>query len=725
MHTEQFLDAILPAGNFRCVATIRQANTKKICVHKFFKTNEEAARHIAAETKKGHDVYHACATYLRPHGRDVDNVAELQSLFLDLDVGPGKGCETQAEAVAHLAVFCKGESLPAPTVVGSGRGLHVYWRLDEPLSVSRWLPLAEELKRRTQAFKLPADHGVTADAARILRPVGARNFKDPLDVREVGLGRLGAPVPLADMQRILAVRVGPSSFAARPAYLDQIPTLKVEPDYGPKPKADDVANRCAQLAAMRATRGVQPEPVWHGCIGLLAYCEDGDDKAHEWSQGDDRYDPEEVDNKLIRWGELGPTRCSYFRDCNEDLCRLCPFVGTTPIQLGRAVAAEPATGGVPEPDTAGDKGPDGSAVGGRVIPGQPQGYAVSLAGLRVCAPGGFGAPAGVEDVIISDAPIYLAEIGKGELATGALFTFAAYDPQEKAWQDIAIPGQDMSVPAALWGAFSKANVLFRDNNAFKAYIIAAQNKLRNERRSTVVWEQYGWKDDSFFYGDKLFSPGKFEPVPVRSTGEALARSRYLVSKGQFKVWQENAQLLHMAGCEPQAVALHAAFASVLMPFHTDKEGGAILSLFSNGTNQGKTTALTAAASVWGDLQGLHLLNSSTLVARGLVWAALRNLPCVYDECTKTDPGILRQMVETFTTGHDKQRGKVDATLRHDLNSWQMIMLTGGNQSLVETLNYDKGSNAQAYRILELMPQLPPHLFDSTNEQPYQDIDHRI
>jgi hypothetical protein len=143
-----------------------------------------------------------------------------------------------------------------------------------------------------------------------------------------------------------------------------------------------------------------------------------------------------------------------------------------------------------------------------------------------------------------------------------------------------------------------------------------------------------------------------------------------------------------------------------MPFHTDKEGGAILSLFSNGTNQGKTTALTAAASVWGDLQGLHLLNSSTLVARGLVWSALRNLPCIYDECTKTDPGILRQMVETFTTGHDKQRGKVDATLRHELNSWQMIMITGGNQSLVETLNYDKGSNAQAYRILELMPQLP-------------------
>jgi hypothetical protein len=317
------------------------------------------------------------------------------------------------------------------------------------------------------------------------------------------------------------------------------------------------------------------------------------------------------------------------------------------------------------------------------------------------------------DTLICAVPIYLSDIGKGEATAGAVITFSVYTPFE-GWTDVAIPGEAASRSDMLFAAFGKNAIPFANRAAFFSYVQAAQGKLLKERKMTTVWEQYGWKGDRFFYGDRLYSPGSAAPTVVKAAGEAASRSRFLKPSGDFNKWREAAQMLHMKGCEPQAVALHAAFASVLMPFHVRGEGGAILSLFSSDTNNGKSTALTAAASVWGELEGLHLLNSSTLVARSLIWAALCNLPVVYDECTKTDPGILRQMVEIFTTGHDRQRGQANATLKHASNGWQMIMITGGNQSLVETLEYDTGSSAQAYRILELMPRLPKDLAGGDN-----------
>ena len=53
-------------------------------------------------------------------------------------------------------------------MINSGRGVHVYWILTEPVGIDDWLPVAQRLKRLCAQHNLLADPAVTADGARVL-----------------------------------------------------------------------------------------------------------------------------------------------------------------------------------------------------------------------------------------------------------------------------------------------------------------------------------------------------------------------------------------------------------------------------------------------------------------------------------------------------------------------------------------------------------------------------
>lgn len=105
------------------------------------------------------DVYVGCAPRVRRHG-GRDAVQRSHMLWVDCD---GKS------AVDALRAFD-----PAPSIViasGSGTNCHAYWSLTEPLA-------RDELERgnRRLAHAVGADPA-SADAARILRVPGTKNFK--------------------------------------------------------------------------------------------------------------------------------------------------------------------------------------------------------------------------------------------------------------------------------------------------------------------------------------------------------------------------------------------------------------------------------------------------------------------------------------------------------------------------------------------------------------------
>jgi hypothetical protein len=219
---------------------------------------------------------------------------------------------------------------------------------------------------------LRADHAITADAARILRPPFTTNRKLPGKPRKVDLDPRFLkiePYDLTKFEPLLRYELATPSATATPnknvlpfrrqhARFDERLTglrQKLAKNLGlDLADAEMIATQCAQLEAMRAMRGVMPEPVWYACIGILAFCQNGETFAHDWSNGDARYDPKETQGKFDACRKLtGPTRCERFFALDDETrarCETCPHKGriSSPIHLStRAAPAEAATASKP------------------------------------------------------------------------------------------------------------------------------------------------------------------------------------------------------------------------------------------------------------------------------------------------------------------------------------------------------------------------------------------
>jgi len=129
-----------------------------------------------------------------------------------------------------------------------------------------------------------------------------------------------------------------------------------------------------------------------------------------------------------------------------------------------------------------------------------------------------------------------------------------------------------------------------------------------------------------------------------------------------------------------------------------------VNLISDASGTGKTTALEAVASVWGELDGLRLTDEDTKVSRGLTLGSLGNLPCVFDELHKRDPDYVREFCVIFTNGRDKLRGTSEGALRAPAGDWQTILILGSNQSIVDIIRSKNSEEAQAYRVLEFIAE---------------------
>ena len=132
-----------------------------------------------------------------------------------------------------------------------------------------------------------------------------------------------------------------------------------------------------------------------------------------------------------------------------------------------------------------------------------------------------------------------------------------------------------------------------------------------------------------------------------------------------------------------------------------------MSLANSGT--GKSTALIGAASVWGRREGLGLTNEDTKVSKALTLGALGNLPVIYDEISIRDPEAIKAFVLNFTNGRDKMRATRGGEIRHTASTWQTILISAANTSLVDVLSAQGSPEAPAMRILEFGLNLPDEL----------------
>ena len=447
---------------------------------------------------------------------------------------------------------------------------------------------------------------------------------------------------------------------------------------------------------MRDSLGVIPEPDWKACINVLAFCDRGKVAAHDWSVGDARYDPVEVEDKFQRGRLLsGPTTCAYFSTLNN-ICKSCTHQGhvITPVELGRGVVKETTRPVELAPEEVDVLRPLGA-------------FEYRSGSLVFLTETNQGLPLATK---ITSYPVYVAGVNRGEVKSDSFSVAIKHKPPHEGWQTIEIPLKTLFSSSGLSEVIGRG-ITVHEGDLFRKFIRESLDRLNAEGKADVQYEQFGWKEDetAFLWGRQLYTPTRVREVAGSS--EVYQRSKGLgpSPKGSLELWKADIDQLFAVGCEPQGFAVLASFAAPLMRFQAHDEGGAIISITSRESAQGKSTALVAAASVWGQPDALKLVNIDTKVSKGITLGVLGNLPVFFDELSDRDPESLNEFVQIYTNGRDKMRGTSDGQLIHAAASWQNLMISGNNKSLVDTIRAAKGSDAMTTRIIEFGISMPKTL----------------
>jgi Domain of unknown function (DUF927) len=709
--TLDFLKRILPdeGQGFYCAWELERKRNF------FFRSAESLADFILSEDVSERTIYHAVNCFTMATRRNGENSSYSRSFYLDLDAGAGKPYADQQASLVALRTFCSELALPPPTLVNSGHGVHVYWPLEHAIDPATWRHYSTGLKALCRTHNLHADSARTSDIASILRTPGTHNRKNGSALPVIA-GPLTGPYQLEQFEvfknAARSIDVPKNRTVGRPAGLL---ATAIGDMYGDQQSDGNViADACAQLGSMRETLGRMPEPLWHACLGVLGHC--GDDQlAHEWSTGDERYNPLETQAKLDRWKTLGPATCSLFEEKNPAGCKDCPFKGkiTSPIQLGRDRQE------IPQPILSGSNGSE------LIVDDEHSGFSN--------LPKGFLLKKGAlvfqtakddrtVDLVVVKHELQLVNVQFGEMGGDHAYVFRQQLPKEETKEFSIAANTFLSAGGRGEMANKGSNIL--EWNHFVKYVMGAVDIFREQSRSMIRYEQFGWKDNdtAFLYGLNLYTTnGK---TAVLTTADLQTRCEHRGigpnKKGSLEGWMKAASQLFGPGMEAQSISLLSSFAAPLIRFQEADEGGAVLHLLS-GSAGGKTTALIGAASVWGKFDAFRIKKDDTAVGRMLILSHLSNLPVIYDEILTKDTEVAHDFIISFTNGADRTRATRAGEIKHNESRWQTILLTAGNTSLREALGTGDKPDTQAHRVMELPCSLPKHIAAYYNDQIKADL----
>lgn len=169
---EKYIDNLYEEDTEGYISIMQLKNGKVI---KIYNTNYSGVRKIVEEVQEGknEDVYMSPNTYYIPKRKNT-NIRQFRALYIDLDITEFYKTET----VYMVYELVDEGKLPIPTlVVDSGRGIHLYWSIENAPygAIQTWQELEDYLYH--QLKHLGADIKAT-DGARILRLPGTINSRN-------------------------------------------------------------------------------------------------------------------------------------------------------------------------------------------------------------------------------------------------------------------------------------------------------------------------------------------------------------------------------------------------------------------------------------------------------------------------------------------------------------------------------------------------------------------
>lgn len=634
-------------------------------------------------SRRGWDAYFAPAGFAGDRRRATDAI-DVAALWVDLDCGPTKQYPDAKAALTDLIGWCRREGVAEPThIISSGNGLHCYWLLDAGVPHDVWKPVAMRLKQSLRVAGVHADPTRTADAASILRVPGTQNLKDPDNPLEVKTLR-------ASDQRIRLDDFAASLPHVGPQRVVHTPTDPEWETRAPLPEGDAavIGAQCKQMQHVKNQLGAVEEPYWRAALSVLKRCHRGDTLIHDWSRGDDRYDPQQTQAKAD--ATEGPATCAHFDEVNPGGCAGCPWAGKvrSPIQI--AVAA-------PEPAPVADEPWRVSRVGR---------YTVQSGGVWFTPMAGPDAEP-EPPVHVADYPIWVVEVRERvklhhEQTDGALILleWVSVDGRTKRG---TMKQTELFEPARFrdWIAEAGLAIATWDWAKMKNYI--SQLTAQNLRTHGVVryHEVLGWYDDNatFVVGDRQITQNDVKP--------ALIQNRNPISKltkpprGSLEAWTDAVNKLADPRYHKHAFALFASLGSPLLGL-ADKQS-AVLSL-AGISAAGKTVSMRLGMSVWGNPEFLVQGANSSLKAVERQLTTNRHVPFGLDETTQYSHKQMASLVYMAANGMGDAKLHRDGTNR-DVGSWQNVTYVTTNRAILDW-SQTQITEAHRRRVLEFFFTAP-------------------
>jgi hypothetical protein len=639
--------------------------------HRKFPTTAKALDFAKAKNGQGHDVWFACSLFDGDR-RQQKFVGSVGGFWLDFDVKPDSDNDygSRKEAIADIKRLVTDLRLPKPVVVDSGNGFHVYWLINERMEPDDWRTTAKNLKRMLDVKGFKVDPMRTADSASIMRIPGTLNLKDPSKPKEVRIVTDSKPVDLD-------------------TFKDCLPFIPTESD-GPSisAKSNDATNanltfsgrqaaeKCGQLKAIAESGGNVNEPLWYAAIGIAVHSTEGEELAHEWSQGHPDYTQAETSQKFYQRTnqDMGPTTCAHFQYLNHKGCKDCPFASKvkTPLSLGRQARVTTTLEG----DT------DELVIFKK--------WQVTNAGVVKLSEEDEPKP-------VFTIPFMVTSVGASD--EGEAVAFVEWRTPAGTRKKGELPLTAVGEPKEMrkW-LLDKAIVQFYNEVRVMQYVKDFVQYLQTDKDPELTVRTFGWTpDNGFVIGtDKITPEGEQQEVRVSRKISADLRTA-LDARGELDDWIEGTELLSKPGYEMHQFAVLASLASPIL--HVANISGAVLSL-AGQSGSGKSVITRYALSAWGDPKVLLAAPDSTVVARDVKMKLLKNIPLGIDDLSgeHLKSAHLKNVVYQAVNGRAKERGNQHGGLQEQA-TWNLIMFITTNNPLLEQNKFIV--EAERRRMVEL------------------------
>ena len=693
MATTDLLSAVLPSEGWYCIVGLKTGSKPKQTFHE---TLDECEQAIAGLMQDEYNAYFACSKYETNKSRTQPNAKYIKAFWLDIDCGEGKDYPSQIEGLAALKNFCKATGLPKPTVVNSGRGLHIYWRLSRIITAEEWKPVAERIKYLCDEYDFHVDPSRTADLASILRVPETLNFKDD-PPKPVSIICLSEEVEYETIKSQLGVLVAPPEFNVPRQELNELTKALANNEekwFKIIIKKTIKGEGCAQIHKIATEQETVNYELWRAGLSVAWACEDRDTAIHKISERHQEYDFQETIRKAMDTG--GPQKCVTFEKWNPSGCEGCPHKGKIvgPIALGRKIVKARAEDNFVEVEAKSPEVP----VTKIAIPEYPFPY------FRGKQGGVYIEIADNDPILVYQHDLYVVkrmrDPQKGEVAWIRLHL-----PKDGI-KEFALPITEVMTKEKLREklGFYGVAALQKQMDAIMVYIIKFVNELQYKTDVEVMRMQYGWadKNSKFVVGDQEITAEGIKYSPPSSMTSAL--SEYMQPVGTLDEWKKIANVYNRPSMEPHAFGFFTAFGSPLLTHLNLK--GAVINLVNNVSGTGKTTVAKVMHSVYGHPEEQMLIAKDTINVKLHRMGVMGNLPISCDEITNVEAEHFSDFVYAVSQGRARNRMKSQSNEeRLNTSKWSLLCVCTSNASFYDKLASLKSTpDGELMRLIEF--QIP-------------------